>query len=108
MVKLIPGLPEKKATIKPCKESNIRSRPSGELNFRLMKKRGLAIASIFILLFIGMSCATTRKAHVEDKRRGLLMLEGEHIYKNKGFYNSKQSARRHKKSIKYHQAKGRY
>jgi hypothetical protein len=73
-----------------------------------MKTRGLAIASIFILLFIGISCATTRKAQVEDKRRGLLMLEGEHIYKNKGFYSSKKTAKRHKKSIKYHHARGRY
>ncbi|MFO7671095.1 MAG: hypothetical protein R6W31_15670 [Bacteroidales bacterium] len=73
-----------------------------------MNKKGLAIASIFILLFIGISCATTRKAHVEDKRRGLLMLEGEHIYKNKGFYSSKKTAKRHKKSIKYHQARGKY
>lgn len=43
-----------------------------------------------------------------DKRRGLLMLEGEHVYKNKGFYNSKKTAKRHKKSIKYHRSKRRY
>ncbi len=70
-----------------------------------MKKKVLTIASFFILLFIGTSCASTTRSHVEDKRRGLLMLEGEHIYKNKGFYSSKNTARRHKKSIKYHSAK---
>jgi len=73
-----------------------------------MKKKGITIASFFILLFLGISCAPTRRGHVEDKRRGLLMLEGEHIYKNKGFYNSKQTAKRHKKSLKYHRRKRRY
>ena len=70
-----------------------------------MKKKTLTIASLIILLFIVTSCGSTRKAQVEDKRRGLLMLEGEHIYKNKGFYSSKKTAKRHKKSVRYHRAR---
>jgi len=73
-----------------------------------MKKKSLTIALLFILLFVGTSCAPTRRASVEDKRRGLLMLEGEHIYKNKGFYSSKKASKRHKKSVKYHQGKRKY
>jgi len=69
-----------------------------------MKKKDFIIAFLFILIFTGISCASTSKAKIEDKRRGLLMLEGEHIYKNKGFYSSKKTAKRHKKSIKYHRA----
>ena len=70
-----------------------------------MKTKGVTIVFFFILLFLSTSCAPTRKAHVENKRRGLLMLEGEHIYKNKGFYSSKKTSKRHKKSIKYHKRK---
>ncbi|MFH0758448.1 MAG: hypothetical protein V2B15_14265 [Bacteroidota bacterium] len=73
-----------------------------------MEKKGLTIALFFILLFIGISCAPAKRASVENKRRGLLMLEGEHIYKNKGFYSSKKASKRHKKSVKYHTGKRKY
>ncbi len=55
-----------------------------------------------ILFFSLCSCATTKHATYEHQRRGLLMLEGEHIYKNKGFYHSKKSNKRRKKTLKAH------
>lgn len=72
-----------------------------------MKKTGFSIAIFFILIFLALSCAPVRKSHYEDKRRGLLMLEGEHVYKNKGFYNNKKTQKRHKKNLKYHKKKRR-
>ena len=54
------------------------------------------------LFFSLCSCATSRQATYENHRRGLLMLEGEHIYKNKGFYHSKKSNKRRKKTMKAH------
>ncbi len=55
-----------------------------------------------ILFFSLCSCATTKHATYEHQRRGLLMLEGEHVYKNKGFYHSKKSYKRRKKNLKAH------
>ena len=37
---------------------------------------------------------------INDQRRGLLMLEGEQIYKNKGFYKAKKSKKHRKKNLK--------
>jgi len=42
------------------------------------------------------SCATSGKATIANQRRGLLMMEGENIYKNKGFYDSKKAYKRRK------------
>ena len=55
-----------------------------------------------LILFSLCSCATSKHASYEHQRRGLLMLEGEHIYKNKGFYHSKKSYKRRKKTMKAH------
>jgi hypothetical protein len=54
------------------------------------------------LFFSLCSCASTKHATYEHQRRGLLMMEGEHIYKNKGFYHSKKSNKRRKKTMKAH------
>ena len=62
--------------------------------------KGSIIIAVFIMLLIGTSCSTTRRAHVNQQRRGLLMLEGDNIYKNKGFYKNKKSSKQHKKNIK--------
>ena len=74
--------------------------------FQLMR-RGFIFIAILTLLLIGASCATTRRAKVNSQRRGLLMLEGEHVYKNKGFYKEKKSSRRHKKNLKKFKSKRR-
>ena len=55
-----------------------------------------------VLFFSLCSCATSKHASYESQRRGLLMLEGEHVYKNKGFYHSKKSNKRRKKTMKAH------
>lgn len=52
------------------------------------------------MLLIGTSCAPARRTPAKDQSRGLLMLEGENIYKNKGFYKSKKTSKQHKKNIK--------
>ena len=70
-------------------------------------RKGLTIVSVLIMLLIGASCATTRRTHVKDQRRGLLMLEGENVHKNKGFYKEKSSSKRHKKNVKKTQRKPR-
>jgi hypothetical protein len=63
-------------------------------------KRGIIIIFSFLIFLTAASCATTRGASVESKRRGLLMLEGENIYKNKGFYDSKKTYKRRKNNMK--------
>ena len=63
-------------------------------------KRGIIIIFSFLILLTAASCATTRGAQIESQRRGLLMLEGEGIYKNKGFYDSKKNYKRRKKNMK--------
>jgi len=60
-----------------------------------MKKGPIVVIALLVLL-TAASCATTRTATVESHRRGLLMLEGENIYKNKGFYDSKKAYKRRK------------
>ena len=63
-------------------------------------KRGIIIIFASLALLGIASCATTGKSSIESHRAGLLMLEGEHIYKNKGFYNSKKSYKRRKKNMR--------
>jgi hypothetical protein len=62
--------------------------------------RGAIIVCSFLVLFIGASCSTTKRTSVNQQRRGLLMVEGEHIDRNKGFYKEKNTAKRHKKNVK--------
>lgn len=66
------------------------------LNSRIILVLSLA------LLFSLSSCGTSRQASYEQQRRGLLMLEGENIYKNKGFYHSKASYKQRKKTMRKH------
>ncbi|MEN8201963.1 MAG: hypothetical protein ABFS28_05155 [Bacteroidota bacterium] len=63
-------------------------------------KRGMIIIFTFLILLTAASCATSGKATIAQQRAGLLMLEGEHIYKNKGFYNSKKSYKRRKRNMR--------
>ena len=63
-------------------------------------KRGMIIIFAVLLSLFCASCATSGKASVSSQRAGLLMLEGEHIYKNKGFYDSKKSYKRRKRNRK--------
>lgn len=64
-----------------------------------MKKGTLLLILVLALLTAG-SCATTKKTSYESQRAGLLMLEGENIYKNKGFYDSKTSRKARKKAYR--------
>jgi len=61
-------------------------------------KRGMIIILVCLAALFCASCATTGRASASSQRAGLLMLEGEHIYKNKGFYNSKKSFKRRKRN----------
>lgn len=62
-----------------------------------MDKRGI-VGMLCLLILLGISsCATSKRASYEDKKRGFLMLEGEDIYKNKGFYKEKHSYAPYKK-----------
>jgi len=64
---------------------------------RAMDKRGI-VGMLCLLILLGISsCATSKRASYEDKKRGFLMLEGEDIYKNKGFYKEKHSYAPYKK-----------
>lgn len=63
-------------------------------------KKGMIIIFVCLAALFCASCATTGKASVSSQRAGLLMLEGEHIYKNKGFYNSKKSYKRRKNNMR--------
>jgi len=61
-------------------------------------KRSLIVPVLTVLLMLaGVSCASSGRMSTEDKRRGLLMLEGEDIFKNKGFYKDKYSYGKNKK-----------
>jgi hypothetical protein len=73
----------------------------GKTFFRTLS-RGILIALFLVICHSLNSCATPRHIAYEEQRRGLLMLEGENIYKNKGFYKSRESKKRHKKAIKAH------
>jgi len=66
---------------------------------RIMR-RHIIIMLAFAVMLGAASCATTGKATYENQRRGLLMLEGEGIYKNKGFYDSKKNYKRRKKNMR--------
>ena len=63
-------------------------------------KRGILIGLALLALLTTVSCSSTRKASVSQQRAGLLMLEGENIYKNKGFYKAKKSKKHRKKTYK--------
>jgi len=63
-------------------------------------KRVVLIGLASLVLLTGISCSSARKMSVNDQRRGLLMLEGEQIYKNKGFYKAKKSKKHRKKNLK--------
>ncbi len=78
----------------------------------LMKKPNAMERSIFVLLALLVilscaSCSSTKRVAVSDQRRGLLMMEGEQIYKNKGFYKSKKSMKHRKKVMKASKRRGR-
>jgi hypothetical protein len=64
--------------------------------------RGILMGLSLALFLSLLSCATPRHLSYEEQRRGLLMLEGENIYKNKGFYQSRDSHKRHKKTMRAH------
>lgn len=71
-----------------------------KLEIMLHLSKGIILVSVIILLSLVASCSTTRRTSVESQRRGLLMMETEHVYKNKGFYKEKKSKKRHKKSVR--------
>jgi len=58
------------------------------------------LLSAMLILFGSASCTSTRTMSLNDQRRGLLMLEGDQIYKNKVFYKSKKSKKHRKKTLK--------
>ena len=60
-------------------------------------KKTIIVLITFLGLLTVASCASSKRASTEDKRRGYLMLEGENIYKNKGFYKPKHSYTAYKK-----------
>jgi hypothetical protein len=59
--------------------------------------KAIIVLIIFLGLLTASSCASSKRVTVEDKRRGFLMLEGENIYKNKGFYKPKNTYKPYKK-----------
>lgn len=59
-------------------------------------RRAITIVFTFLIMLTAASCASSGKTTYAHERRGLLMMEGEHIYKNKGFYSSKKSHKRRK------------
>jgi hypothetical protein len=59
-------------------------------------RRAITIIFTFLVMLTAASCASSGKATYAHQRAGLLMLEGEQIYKNKGFYDSKKSYKRRK------------
>ena len=63
-------------------------------------KRAISIGLAMLVLLTLVSCSSVRKMSLNDQRRGLLMLEGEQIYKNKGFYQAKKSKKHRKKTLK--------
>ena len=56
--------------------------------------KGIILIIAFSALLLGTSCSTTRRMSVEDQRRGLLMLEGENVYKNRGFFKERKIKKR--------------
>jgi len=63
-------------------------------------KRGILLGLTLLAILMGVSCSSTKKASVSQQRAGLLMLEGENIYKNKGFYKAKKSKKHRKRTYK--------
>lgn len=59
-------------------------------------RRAIVIVFSFLVLLTAASCASSGKATYAHQRQGLLMMEGENIHKNKGFYSSKKSHKRRK------------
>jgi len=47
--------------------------------------RAALMGLVMLVLLTGPSCSSTKRISVSEQRRGLLLLEGEQIYKNKGF-----------------------
>lgn len=68
--------------------------------------RSILIIFTVLLLVSGTSCTGPRKASVSEQKRGLLMMESEDIYKNKGFYKAKKS-KKHRKNT-YRASKRKY
>ena len=62
--------------------------------------KGTIILISFLALLIGTSCSATRRTSVEDQRRGLLMLENENVYKNRGFYKPKNAKKIHRQNMR--------
>ena len=62
--------------------------------------RAILIGLAMLVLLMGPSCSSTKRISESEQRRGLLMLEGEQIYKNKGFYKAKKSKKYRKKTLK--------
>lgn len=62
--------------------------------------RGIIYGFSLLLVFLLCSCASVNSVTYESQRRGLLMLEGEHIYKNRGFYKTKKSNNNRKKAMR--------
>jgi len=62
--------------------------------------RRILLGLALLALLTGASCTSARKVSIADQRRGLLMLEGEQIFKNKGFYKAKKSKKHRKKTLK--------
>ena len=74
---------------------------SGKTLFKTLS-RVIFIGLFMLCLSSLFSCATTNSTTYEAQRRGLLMLEGENIYRNKGFYHSKQSMKKRRKAMRAH------
>ena len=65
-----------------------------------MNRRMIILLLALAVMLAAASCATSGKATYDSQKRGLLMLEGEGIYKNKGFYDSKKNYKRRKNNLK--------
>jgi len=65
-----------------------------------MNRRMIILLLALAVMLAAASCATSGKATYDSQKRGLLMLEGEGIYKNKGFYDSKKNYKRRKNNMK--------
>ena len=63
-------------------------------------KRGILIGLVSLVMLACFSCGSSSRITVEKQRAGLLMLEGEHIHRNKGFYKNKKSMKRHRQNVK--------
>ncbi len=59
-------------------------------------KKGPIIILVLLAFLTAGSCASSKRTSVDSQRRGLLMLEGDNIPKNKGLYSSKKSKKRRK------------